>query len=60
MFQTLLHSRARVKCLDTDGSGGWILDGEEHIEKNLKDKDSKAWNMYVGMEIHSVNIMALT
>ena len=53
-----IKSRARVQMVDSDDSGGWVVDGEERPEKDCEDNDPRAWNMHVGMKIQSINVMA--
>ena len=49
MFQTLLNYGARVQMVDSNDSGGWVVDGKERIKRDYEENNSKGmeyvcWN----------------
>ena len=59
IFQPLLQSRAIFEMIDSDGSGGWVVDGKEWLEKYYKEDDTRAYIMYIIIKIQSINVVAL-
>ena len=56
-IQPLLQSREIVQMVDDNDSEIWVIDGKERLDKYCEGKNTREWNMQIGIEYQAINVM---